>query len=80
MEYNPDQHALQCPKCKNGMDEVTYGNLTIDRCNGIFYALAKIAVATISQFDSLMRTGGSTGWYCSTTRCGAGRGAACALQ
>ena len=34
MKYNPDQHALQCPKCRDGMEEVTYGNLTIDRCTG----------------------------------------------
>ena len=32
MEYDPNTHALQCPKCRHGMDEVTYGNLTIDRC------------------------------------------------
>lgn len=32
MEYNPDAHPLQCPKCRHGMDEVTYGNLTVDRC------------------------------------------------
>ena len=33
MEYDPNKHALQCPKCRHGMDEVTYGNLTIDRCS-----------------------------------------------
>ena len=32
MEYNADVHALQCPKCHHGMEEVSYGNLTIDRC------------------------------------------------
>ena len=32
MEYDANTHSLQCPKCKHGMDEVTYGNLTIDRC------------------------------------------------
>jgi Zn-finger nucleic acid-binding protein len=32
MEYNPDMHSLQCPKCKHGMDEVTHGGITIDRC------------------------------------------------
>jgi len=33
MEYNPDQHSLKCPKCGHGMEEVTYGNVTIDRCS-----------------------------------------------
>ena len=32
MEYNANTHTLQCPKCQHGMDEVTYGNLTVDRC------------------------------------------------
>jgi len=32
MEYNPDVHSLQCPKCEHGMDEVTYEDVTIDRC------------------------------------------------
>ena len=30
MEYNPDQHSLKCPKCGHGMNEVSYGNITID--------------------------------------------------
>ncbi|MDO8860281.1 zf-TFIIB domain-containing protein [Haliea sp. E1-2-M8] len=33
MEYNPDQHSLKCPKCGHGMEEVTYGDVTIDRCS-----------------------------------------------
>ena len=33
MEYNQDVHGLQCPKCKHGMDEVTYEEVTIDRCS-----------------------------------------------
>lgn len=33
MEYNPDQHSLKCPKCGHGMEEVTYGEVTIDRCS-----------------------------------------------
>ena len=33
MEYNPDIHGIECPKCGHGMDEITYGgDLTIDRC------------------------------------------------
>ena len=32
MEYDPDTHALQCPKCHHGMEEVSYGNLKVDRC------------------------------------------------
>jgi uncharacterized protein len=33
MEYNPDIHSIQCPKCGHGMTEVTYGaDVVIDRC------------------------------------------------
>jgi Zn-finger nucleic acid-binding protein len=32
MEFSPDVHALQCPKCKHGMEEVTYEDVTVDRC------------------------------------------------
>ena len=33
MEYNPDQHSLKCPKCGHGMSEVSYGDITVDRCS-----------------------------------------------
>ncbi|RLA52907.1 MAG: hypothetical protein DRQ98_09450 [Gammaproteobacteria bacterium] len=32
MEYNPDEHSLQCPKCGHGMEEVIYDDIVIDRC------------------------------------------------
>ncbi len=32
MEYNADEHSLQCPKCQHGMLEVTHGEIVIDRC------------------------------------------------
>jgi Zn-finger nucleic acid-binding protein len=32
MEYNPDLHTLQCPKCFHGMEAVTHEGITIDRC------------------------------------------------
>ena len=33
MEYNPDVHSIECPKCGHGMDEVSYGgDVLIDRC------------------------------------------------
>jgi len=32
MEYNADEHSIQCPKCGHGMTEITYGEVTIDRC------------------------------------------------
>lgn len=34
MEYSPDKHAIECPKCGHGMLEITYGgDLVIDRCS-----------------------------------------------
>lgn len=32
MEYIADTHSMKCPKCAHGMEEVTYGQVTIDRC------------------------------------------------
>lgn len=33
MDYNPDLHSMECPKCGRGMEEVSYGgDLVIDRC------------------------------------------------
>ena len=33
MEYNPEVHSVECPKCGHGMDEISYGgDLLIDRC------------------------------------------------
>jgi Zn-finger nucleic acid-binding protein len=33
MEYSPDVHSIECPKCGHGMDEISYGgDLLIDRC------------------------------------------------
>lgn len=32
MEYNADVHSIECPKCRHGMEEITYGDVTIDRC------------------------------------------------
>ena len=32
MEYDPDTHNLQCPKCEHGMEEITHDDIAIDRC------------------------------------------------
>lgn len=32
MNYSRELHSLQCPKCRHGMEEVTYQDITIDRC------------------------------------------------
>ena len=33
MEYNPEIHSIECPKCGHGMTEITYGgDVVIDRC------------------------------------------------
>jgi uncharacterized protein len=33
MDYNPNLHSIECPKCGHGMDEISYGGeLLIDRC------------------------------------------------
>jgi len=32
MNYSRELHRLQCPKCKHGMEEVAFEDITIDRC------------------------------------------------
>ena len=32
MDYKSDVHNIKCPKCQHGMEEVTLGEVTIDRC------------------------------------------------
>ena len=42
MEYNTESHSLKCPKCHHGMEEVSHGDVTIDRCTnckGIWFDL-----------------------------------------
>lgn len=33
MEYNPELHSIKCPKCGHGMEEISYGDVAIDRCS-----------------------------------------------
>ena len=32
MKYDPSVHSLLCPKCNHGMEQITYDDITIDRC------------------------------------------------
>lgn len=32
MNYSRELHKLQCPKCKHGMEEVSYDGINVDRC------------------------------------------------
>lgn len=32
MEHDANIHSIKCPKCHHGMEEVTHGEITIDRC------------------------------------------------
>lgn len=44
MEYNADSHSLKCPKCEHGMEEVSYGDVTVDRCTncqGLWFDLGE---------------------------------------
>ena len=33
MDFDTEDHSLQCPKCGHGMHEVTYQDVTIDSCS-----------------------------------------------
>ena len=32
MDFSRELHRLQCPKCKHGMEEVSYRGVVVDRC------------------------------------------------
>jgi Zn-finger nucleic acid-binding protein len=32
MNFSRELHSLQCPKCRHGMEEVSYDNIQVDRC------------------------------------------------
>ena len=66
MEYNPDAHSLQCPKCEHGMDEVTYDNITIDRCSncqGLWFDGDEAHQLKLKQASKIVDIGDPTeGW------------------
>lgn len=33
MQYCAERHSLRCPKCEQGMQEITHEGVTIDRCS-----------------------------------------------
>ena len=56
MEYNPDVHGIECPKCGHGMDEISYGgDLLIDRCTNC----APNPVTSIRDFMRRLLSGDS---------------------
>ena len=60
MEYNPDAHSLQCPKCEHGMDEVTHENITIDRCSncqGLWFDGDEAQQLKLKQASKIVDTG-----------------------
>jgi len=60
MEYNPDTHSLQCPKCEHGMDEVTHEGVSIDRCtncHGLWFDDDEAAQLKSKQGSEAVDTG-----------------------
>jgi Zn-finger nucleic acid-binding protein len=61
MDYNADQHSIECPKCGHGMDEISYGgDLLIDRCThcqGIWFDHGEIDVLKGKWMGEALDTG-----------------------
>jgi len=61
MEYNPDIHSVECPKCGHGMTEVTYGgDVVIDRCTncqGLWFDTGEAEVLKSKWMGDALDTG-----------------------
>ena len=61
MEYNPEIHSIECPKCGHGMAEITYGgDLTIDRCTncqGLWFDTGEVELLKNKWMGDALDTG-----------------------
>jgi Zn-finger nucleic acid-binding protein len=66
MEYNSDTHSLKCPKCHHGMEEVTHGEVVIDRCThckGLWFdADEALQLKNMKGSESLDTGDATEGW------------------
>lgn len=66
MEYKTDAHSLQCPKCLHGMEEISHGEVTIDRCTfckGIWFDVDEAHLLKDIKGSEILDIGDSTeGW------------------
>ncbi len=66
MDYNPEVHSLECPKCHHGMNEVTHDGITVDRCSncqGIWFDTGEEQLLKLSPKGESVDTGSpSEGW------------------
>ena len=66
MDYQSDTHSLKCPKCQHGMEEVSHGEVTIDRCTncqGLWFDLGEAESLKGIKGSENLDTGNSTeGW------------------
>jgi Zn-finger nucleic acid-binding protein len=63
MEYNPDVHSIECPKCGHGMEEITYGgDLAVDRCTnckGMWFDTGEAELLKAKWMGDALDTGSS---------------------
>jgi len=61
MEFNPEIHSIRCPKCGQGMEEITYGgDLAIDRCThckGLWFDTGEVEVLRKKWMGDALDTG-----------------------
>ena len=66
MEHNADTHSLKCPKCQHGMEEVTFEDVTIDRCSnchGLWFDGDEAAQLKVKEGSEALDTGDpKEGW------------------
>jgi len=61
MEYNPEVHSIECPKCGHGMEEISYGaDLLIDRCthcHGLWFDKGEVSQLKSKWMGEALDTG-----------------------
>jgi len=66
MEYKADTHSLQCPKCQHGMEEITHGGVTVDRCShckGLWFDIGEALLLKDSEGSEILDIGDPVeGW------------------
>ena len=60
MEYDEAVHSLKCPKCQHGMEEVTHGEIVIDRCTncqGLWFDAGEVELLRNRKAAAAIDTG-----------------------
>ncbi len=66
MTYDSSLHSIECPKCHHGMEEISHGEVTVDRCTnckGIWFDIDEAHMLKKIKGSEAIDTGDATeGW------------------